>query len=389
MLTVTALPFSKLAGAAALVALAACTPPSKNLDLLEGPPIEDVVTPIDQALHCLDNRISNKLAFSVGPIPDLTGRESYNDGGAGKYVSQGAADIVQSALFKSGVTIVNRRSMGIPQTEARWGLRDIKGQMPVNLFISGSVNTLDFIPGGGMSLGVRGVGPQYRQNRILVGMDLAVTNAANGQVVANIPLQKQIFSDETGAFTHRFFGTTLVNMDAGVQRREALNMALRQMLYLATYELLTQLMPPEKYEECSALIADDVGAVSGTKDVGRTAGHAAGCPRCGNGRGPGRRRCRRSRSRGRRRSRTRRPQRKRPTPRLRRSQPPRRRPRRPPLQRPCPKQTRRPPGRPPRRPARRIRRPPPGPRPPQTSRHCPPGPLSTAQPPLSGPSIAN
>ncbi|PJE33234.1 Curli production assembly/transport component CsgG [Pseudooceanicola marinus] len=268
MLTVTALPFSKLAGAAALVALAACTPPSKNLDLLEGPPIEDVVTPIDQALHCLDNRISNKLAFSVGPIPDLTGRESYNDGGAGKYVSQGAADIVQSALFKSGVTIVNRRSMGIPQTEARWGLRDIKGQMPVNLFISGSVNTLDFIPGGGMSLGVRGVGPQYRQNRILVGMDLAVTNAANGQVVANIPLQKQIFSDETGAFTHRFFGTTLVNMDAGVQRREALNMALRQMLYLATYELLTQLMPPEKYEECSALIAEDVGAVSGTKTSG-------------------------------------------------------------------------------------------------------------------------
>ena len=62
----------------------------------------------------------------------MTGRESYNDGGAGKYVSQGAADIVQSALFKSGVTIVNRRSMGIPQTEARWGLRDIKGQMPVN-----------------------------------------------------------------------------------------------------------------------------------------------------------------------------------------------------------------------------------------------------------------
>ncbi|MGI3166865.1 CsgG/HfaB family protein [Pseudooceanicola sp. 200-1SW] len=264
----TARLFSKIAGAAGLVALAACTPPSKNLELLEGPPIQDVVTPIDQALHCLDSRISKQLAFSVGPIPDLTGRESYNDGGAGKYVSQGASDIVQSALFKSGVTVINRRSMGIPQTEARWGLRDIKGQMPVNLFISGSVNTLDFIPGGGVSLGVSGVGPQYRQNRILVGMDLAVTNAANGQVVANIPLQKQIFSDETGAFTHRFFGTTLVNMDAGVQRREALNMALRQMLYLATYELLTQLMPPAKYEECSALIDDEVGGITGTKTSG-------------------------------------------------------------------------------------------------------------------------
>jgi curli biogenesis system outer membrane secretion channel CsgG len=259
---------ANITSALAILSLAACNgvaPATENLELTEGPPIEDIVTPMDEALSCLKGRIATSLTFGVGAIPDKTGRESFQDGGTGKFVSQGAGDIIQSALFKTGVKLINRRDFGVPLVEAQWGIRDMKLQQPVHLYVSGSINSLDFIPGGGATLAIGGVGPRYRQNRILVGLDMSITNTSNGQVLANIPLQKQIFADEIGVTSYRFFGTTLVDFDAGNQQREAMNFALRQMLYLATFELLTQLMPAEKYVECAVLVEDSVGKVSGSQ----------------------------------------------------------------------------------------------------------------------------
>lgn len=88
---------------ALLAALSGCTgiaPHDKNAKLVQGPPIADVQTPFDQALTCLNGKISPRLRFAVGIIPDLTGREQYNDGGAGKFVSQGAGAYAQP--FNSG-----------------------------------------------------------------------------------------------------------------------------------------------------------------------------------------------------------------------------------------------------------------------------------------------
>lgn len=259
---------ANITSALAILSLAACNgvaPATENVELTDGPPMEDIITPMDEALNCLKGRIATGLTFGVGAIPDKTGRESFQDGGTGKFVSQGAGDIVQSALFKTGVKLINRRDFGVPLVESQWGIRDMKLQQPVHLYVSGSINSLDFIPGGGATLTVGGVGPRYRQNRILVGLDMSITNTSNGQVLANIPLQKQIFADEIGVTSYRFFGTTLIDLDAGNQQREAMNFALRQMLYLATFELLTQLMPAEKYVECAVLVEDSVGKVSGSQ----------------------------------------------------------------------------------------------------------------------------
>jgi len=252
------------------VALAGCTlvPAGQDQQLVEGPPIRDVVTPFDLALGCLEGQISKKLTFAVGVLPDTTGKAQFGDGGSGNFVSQGAGDVVQSALFKAGVTLINRRDTSVLVDEARWGIRDLSGQVPANFVLTGSVSTLDFLPGGGGFASIGGVGPRYRQNRILVALDLAITNANTGQIVANIPLQKQIFADELGVGGARFVGDTLISFDAGEQRREALNFALRQMLYLASFELLTQLLPPEKYHKCRALIDEQVGAVTGPKTTG-------------------------------------------------------------------------------------------------------------------------
>lgn len=228
------------------------TPPRKDVTLIEGPSIAQIRTPFDTALDCLRGRISTQASFSVGAVVDSSGKEQITEGGSGKFVTQGAGDIVQSALFRAGVTVVNRRDPRIIEQEIRWGVGQRSALLPSRYFITGSINSLDFIPGGGADVQVAGFGAQARQTRILVGLDLSVTDTRTGRIVANIPLQKQIVASEQGLGGARFFGPTLVNVDIGGKQREAINFALRQMLNLATFELLTQMMPEAAAQDCRA-----------------------------------------------------------------------------------------------------------------------------------------
>ena len=246
-----------------------------NVKLLEGRPIADVRTGFDDALNCLRGKIPSGVVFGVGQVLDATGKENFSEGGAGKYVTQGAGEIVQSALFRAGVSVVNRRDSSVTINEANWGIRDIKRQVPVNFYISGSINSLDFIPGGGGLATVAGIGPRYRQSRILIALDLSLTDAFTGRVVASVPLQKQIFTSEMGVGINNFFGTTLVQLDAGGMHREAMHFALRQMLHLATFELLGQIMEPDVYAGCRAQISEGIGAVSHTGTADPEALHSA------------------------------------------------------------------------------------------------------------------
>jgi hypothetical protein len=100
-------------------------------------------------------------------------------------------------------------------------------------------------------------------------LDLTLTDAYTGRVVANIPLQKQIYTSETGASANTFFGDTLVQMDAGGMEREAMHFALRQMLNLGTFELLGQLMNQGVYAGCRQMVDAEAGSITaqGTADT--------------------------------------------------------------------------------------------------------------------------
>lgn len=262
----------------------ALTSIEKDAELVKGPSMSEIVTDFDGALTCLRGKVPARLAFGVANVNDATGKEQYADGGTGKVVSQGAGDMVQSALFKADLTVVNRRDPNIPLAENNWGIRNIRSQIPADLFVSGSINSLDFIPGGGGKIGVAGVGPRYRQNRILVGLDLALTDANTGRIVSNVSVQKQIFSDEVGFDVSRFFDSTLVEAEAGGMRREALQFTLRQMLSWATFELIAQTLDRGAVAPCRDMVSgmDAVAgplSVSGTnaglKEVLRSADDAA------------------------------------------------------------------------------------------------------------------
>ena len=78
----------------------------KPVTLVQGPPITDIFTPFDMALSCLKGQLRNDVNFSVGAILDQTGKDVVTNGGSGKMVTQGAGDMVQSALFQAGVSLL-------------------------------------------------------------------------------------------------------------------------------------------------------------------------------------------------------------------------------------------------------------------------------------------
>ena len=68
---------------------------------------------------------------------------------------------------------------------------------------------------------------------------------------------------ETGFQTARVIDDIIVDLDFGLSEREALNFALREMLQFATFELLVQLMPVEKWQPCADGINPSIGRVVG------------------------------------------------------------------------------------------------------------------------------
>lgn len=235
------------------------------MKLVQGPPITDIFTPFDMALSCLKGQLRNDVSFSVGAILDQTGKDVVTNGGSGKMVTQGAGNMVQSALFQAGVNLMNRRDPRIIESEAKWGIRDPRQIQASDYYVTGSINSLDFIPGGGFDMQIAGVGPNYSQTRIMVGLDLSLTDTRTSKVVANVSLQKQITAQDYGVSAGRFTGRTLLNVQIGKGEREATNFALRQMLNLATFELLSQVVPPPVFAGCRAQIPPEYGQLNLTR----------------------------------------------------------------------------------------------------------------------------
>ena len=246
-----------------LMLFTGCTHNLHNMPLVEGPKaVSNIETPYDDLLACLDKTWKGeKFSIGVGSITDETGKFSIGDAGTGKFITQGAGDIVQSALMQTGVVkVVNRRDPRVMDMELKYG-RSLRW-LASDYHITGSINSLDFLPGAGIDATVYGVGAKYRQYRMLVGMDLALTNTYTSEVVGVANIFKQIIADEMGAGVGRFFGSTLVSIDIGNQNREAIHFATRNMLKLAVYTLISDLYKVQE-NGCSDIVEEVKGVVSG------------------------------------------------------------------------------------------------------------------------------
>src|SRR5690606_513678 len=112
------------------------------------------------------------------------------------------------------------------------------------------------ITSGGAQLFIRGIGGGARTVVINVALDMRVINAKNFTVPYTTSLQKQIYGFEVEANVFRFFGSTLVEFDAGQIRNEPLQLGVRSVVEMAVYQIMTDFLGLPGTPECGVVKTD-------------------------------------------------------------------------------------------------------------------------------------
>jgi curli production assembly/transport component CsgG/holdfast attachment protein HfaB len=229
-------------------------------------PVTNNDTPYSQCLRKLQTvAASNLPVFAVGEVADKTGQVSYYDK-AGNNLTQGAAEMVMSALYKTGKAhLVERYDLRIPLAEVKLAeqnrlSRTVEsfGKLPSTDFVLvGALTELNYnIVTGGVGLRVAGIGAGARMAVVNVALDLRVINSKNFAVAYVSTLQKQIYGYEVQADVFRFFDTTFVELEAGHVRNEPLQLGVRAVVEMAVYQIMTEFLRLPRDPSC-ALVEND------------------------------------------------------------------------------------------------------------------------------------
>lgn len=229
-------------------------------------PVTSNDTPYSQCLRKLQTVAASTLpVFAVGEIADKTGQVQYYDK-SGNNLTQGAAEMVMSALYKTGKAhLVERYDLRIPLAEVKLAEQnrlnrplDGFGKLPATDFVLvGALTELNYnIVTGGLGLRIAGVGGGARMAVVNVAMDLRVINSKNFAVAYVSSLQKQIYGYEVEADVFRFWDSTLVELEAGHVRNEPLQLGVRSVAEMAVYQIMTDFLRLPRDPSC-ALVEND------------------------------------------------------------------------------------------------------------------------------------
>lgn len=223
--------------------------------------VTDNSTPYSRCLAALaaNRATANNLpTFAVGEVADKTGKISYEKDG--NKISQGVTEMVISAMNKTGmVNLVERFDLRVPLAEMRLAEQNF---IPVKLtdfhlksfdfLVLGAVTELNFnIVTGGAALAVAGIGANARNVIINVALDLRVVDRRTFGVRYATSLQKQIYGYEVEANVFRFFGTTLIEFEAGQIKNEPIQLGVRSVVEMAVYQIMTDFLGLPPSDGCS------------------------------------------------------------------------------------------------------------------------------------------
>lgn len=256
----------------AVIALGGCAAPAtinKNVDPLFSAPVTNNDTPYSQCLGALGLQAGNNLpVFAVGEVADKTGQFQPTGNGTSTVLSQGVSEMVMSALYKTRkARLVERYDLRIPLAQAKMAEQKLTG--PETAIRPGTVRGSDFvlmgaltelnynITSGGGRLAVGGIGAGARTVVINVGLDLRVVNSRTFDVPYITSLQKQIVGYEVEANVFRFFGTQLVEFDAGMRKNEPVQLGVRSVVEMAVYQIMTDFLGLAQSQQC-ALVKSNV-----------------------------------------------------------------------------------------------------------------------------------
>jgi len=233
-------------------------------------PVTNNDTPYSQCLRKLQSvPAANLPVFAVGEISDKTGQIAYYDK-AGNNLTQGAAEMVMSALYKTGKAhLVERYDLRLPLAEVKLAEQnrlnrgvETFGKLPATDFVLvGALTELNYnIVTGGVGLRVAGIGAGTRMAVVNVALDLRVVNSKNFSVAYVSSLQKQIYGYEVQADIFRFFDSTYVELEAGHVRNEPLQLGVRSVAEMAVYQIMTDFLRLPRDPRCALVENDHVSS---------------------------------------------------------------------------------------------------------------------------------
>lgn len=239
--------------AAVAPALSACGTAYSSAQIvtpLYGAPVQTNNTPYTACLEGLaKTTTSRKPTLTIGHISDKTGQKDYATYTESSELTQGVSEMVISAFFKTRqVTLTERLDIRVPLAEQQLvqskAISAPVGKMnvvPANFVVLGALTELNYnISSGGARLFVAGSGGGVRRAVINVGLDLRLIDVRSFRTLYVTSLQKQVVGYEVEAGIYRFFGDQLIEFDTGAVKNEPLQLGVRSVVELATYQILTE-----------------------------------------------------------------------------------------------------------------------------------------------------
>lgn len=223
---------------------------STHVTPLHGAPVHTNNTPYTACLTQMAlAKTKKKPSLTVGQISDKTGQKDYAKYQDSSELTQGVSEMVISAFFKTRqVTLTERLDIRVPlaeqqlvQSKAISRRVSRMNVVPANFVVLGALTELNYnISSGGARLFVAGSGAGVRKAVINVGLDLRLVDVRSFRTLYVTSLQKQVIGYEVEAGIYRFFGDQLIEFDAGAVKNEPLQLGVRSVVELATYQILTE-----------------------------------------------------------------------------------------------------------------------------------------------------
>ncbi len=183
---------------------------------------------------------------AVYDIRDKTGQYKGDTGASSTVVSQGATEMLITALDRSRqyrvldrVDFSNFMNEQNLQTEGRLadGEGPLIGEMTgAQYVISGAVTEYQVDRDtGGLGLTIAGKGGSQEFARATCAIDLRVTDTTTGQVVWAESLKGEILGRKVGLQVFSFMGQNIVEFETGRGKQQVINLVVRTLLEEAVY----------------------------------------------------------------------------------------------------------------------------------------------------------
>lgn len=190
------------------------------------------------------SRVASKLEGLPKPDPakvkTVTVYQFKNKSGwvHGLTMGQGMREQLITALIRSGhFKVVERGELGDIQTEkalARSGQATGDAAktkiMGAQLIFAGAITEMDQTGGGSLGGSRFGTGVRVSMSKATVAIDMRVIDVGTSQVLDSIPVRKE--TKKTGVSAHSW------GLSGGVKVTGALDLAVREVIELAVYELV-------------------------------------------------------------------------------------------------------------------------------------------------------